>query len=287
VVATSGVQDLSGNALANFQSQFTTAASFDTSHASVVSQRPGNGATGVPLNSSIVLFVNEALNQGTIAGALHISQNGVVVNGTVQSRDNGQTIEFVPAVQWQNGALIQVFLDNTAVDTDGSPVNGYQASFRTMPDTSAIPPQVVSTSPVNGATKIPLNPVIELQYNEPLALATVNTTNVFLTDASGKVIPSTVTLDPTGELIRLVPNATLGATAYYYYDTTTGIKGVNGLAQTGLYQPYFQTGTAADNVAPTVLLVSPPDQSVNVPVNANIRVRFSKPINPLLSLIHI
>src|SRR3989442_10618132 len=47
----SGVQDLSGNALAEFQSQFTTAAAFDTSHAAVVGQRPGNGATGVPLNT--------------------------------------------------------------------------------------------------------------------------------------------------------------------------------------------------------------------------------------------
>src|SRR2546430_12270527 len=32
VVATSGVQDLSGNALANFKSSFTTAAAFDLAH---------------------------------------------------------------------------------------------------------------------------------------------------------------------------------------------------------------------------------------------------------------
>src|SRR5207302_8446011 len=75
VIVTHGAQDLSGNALADFQSTFTTAPSFDTSHASVVNQRPANGAVGVPVTSGITLFVNEALNAATVPGALHVSQN--------------------------------------------------------------------------------------------------------------------------------------------------------------------------------------------------------------------
>lgn len=103
VVATSGVQDLSGNALADFRSQFTTGAAFDTTHAQVVGQRPGSGAGGVSVSSSIVLYVNEPLNPGSVGGALHVAQNGTLMAGTVTVRDNGQTIEFVPVTPWQNG----------------------------------------------------------------------------------------------------------------------------------------------------------------------------------------
>jgi len=39
----SGETDLSGNALANYTSQFTTASAFDTTHATVVNQRPATG----------------------------------------------------------------------------------------------------------------------------------------------------------------------------------------------------------------------------------------------------
>jgi methionine-rich copper-binding protein CopC len=72
VVVTRGVTDLSGNGLVDFVSQFTTSAGFDTTHATVTSQRPGNGATGVARSSPLTLFVSEPLDPSTVAGALHV-----------------------------------------------------------------------------------------------------------------------------------------------------------------------------------------------------------------------
>ena len=179
VIVTHAVTDLSGNALADFQSQFTTAPSFDTSHGSVVNQRPGNGATGVPVTSGVTLFVNKSLNAGTVPNAVHISQNGQLVNGTVNVTNNGQTVQFTPTTALQNGALIQVFLDTTATDTSGNTVNSYQGSFTTVSDPNTTAPGVVNDIPVNGAGNVPLNAVVEVAYNETLSAATVNTTNVF------------------------------------------------------------------------------------------------------------
>ena len=168
VLVTSGVKDIAGNSLLDFRSQFTTTAAPDTTHASVIGQRPGNGAAGVSLNSSVVLFVNEPLNVNTIANAVHLSQNGTLTPGTVTTRDNGQTIEFVPASPWQNNALVQVLLDGTALDLDGATVNSYQGSFRSIPDTTNTTPSLVSTSPVNGVSGIAENAIVDLLYNEPL-----------------------------------------------------------------------------------------------------------------------
>src|SRR5215471_3898888 len=53
VVATSGVTDLSGNALTPFQSQFSTVPHADATRPSVSGQRPNNGATGVPVSTPV------------------------------------------------------------------------------------------------------------------------------------------------------------------------------------------------------------------------------------------
>src|SRR6185503_553285 len=108
VVATSDVKDLSGNSLVDFRSQFSTVAAIDTNRPQVVSQRPGNGANAVATGDRVVLFISKPMNVSTMSGALHISQNGVLVNGTTQVSGNGQVIQFTPSSPWLNNALIQV-----------------------------------------------------------------------------------------------------------------------------------------------------------------------------------
>ncbi len=280
VIVTHAVQDLSGNALADFQSQFTTAPSFDTSHASVVNQRPGNGATGVAVTSGVTLFVSKPLNAATVSNALHVSQNGQLVVGTVNVTNNGQTVEFTPAAPLQNGALIQVFLDTTATDTSGNTVNSYQGSFSTVSDPATTAPGVVNDIPVNGSGNVPLNAVVEVAYSELLSAATVNATNVTLVNNQGNApVASTVSLDTTGMVIRLVPNAALAASTTYCY-SVSGVQGANGQAAQN-FNACFVTGASSQTVAPTVVAVSPKDQLGNVPTNANIRVQFSGPIDPM------
>jgi YD repeat-containing protein len=280
VVATSAVQDLSGNALTNFTSQFTTAAAFDTAHPTVVTQRPGNAATGVPVNTSVVLYVNEQMNTATVSGALHISQNGVLVAGTTQVTDNGQTIQFTPSLPFQNSATIQVFLDSTALDTDGNSFTSYAASFTTVANLSASAPLVVSTNPANQAPGVPTNiTTIDIGFNQALNPATVNTTTVTLLK-SGTAVARTVNLLSGGTTIEITPSATLLANTSYTFQVSTGVQGTNGLAITA--QTFsFVTATGTDTNAPTVITVAPQNGLGNVGNNALVRVVFSKSLNPL------
>lgn len=280
VVATSLVQDLSGNALADFTSQFTTSTGFDFSHASVVSQRPGNGAGAVPLDNAIALFIDEPLDPGTAPGALHVVQNGVVVNGTVQVIDNNQTILFQPALSWQNSALVQVFLDSTALDADGVPLNSYQSSFQTAANANTLAPALVAANPVNGGTGVPLNALVELGYNVPLNPVTVNSNTVFLFNQFGAAVAGTISLDVSGEIVIFTPTAPLAANTFYFVEATSGIQGANGL-NAGFVFTSFTTGTAADNTGPTVTALSPASGASNVPVNGLIHLGFSEAINPL------
>jgi hypothetical protein len=280
VAVTSAVQDLSDNPLADFSSTFTTVSGFDTSRPSVVGQRPGNGANGVMATTGIVLFVTEPLDPSTIEAALHVSQNGAGVAGTVQVSTNGQTLYFQPAAPWAPNALIQVFLDTAARDPNGNRVNAYQGSFRTASDSQTTAPLVTATSPTYGATTIAPSVVVSVGYNVPLAPATVNATTVRLSGPNG-IVNAAVTLDATGRVIRVAPPAPLVQNAYYYIETYTGITSATGVAQASASWSYFYTGAASDATAPTVRSVTPPHGAVNIGDNAGITVRFSEPINPL------
>jgi hypothetical protein len=229
VVATSAVQDLSGNFLTNYSSQFTTAAAFDTSHPTVISTRPGNPATGVPVGSTVVLYVSEPMNTSTISGALHVSQNGILVAGTPLVTDSGQTIQFTPSSPFQYSATVQVFLDSTALDLDGNSLTFYQGSFTTAGNVGAAAPLMVGSSPTNLATGIPTNVVIDVGFNQALNSATVNTSTVSLLK-SGTTIPTTVTLLSGGTTIQIVPTSVLLANTTYSCQISGGVQGTNGLA---------------------------------------------------------
>jgi hypothetical protein len=83
LVVTDDVEDRSCNRPAEFSTQFTTRASFDTGQPRVVSRRPGSGASGVSVDTRVVLYTDEPLNPATGPGALFASENGFVVDGTV------------------------------------------------------------------------------------------------------------------------------------------------------------------------------------------------------------
>ena len=165
--------------------------------------------------------MNEALDATTVNQAFHVSQNGVLAQGTVKLSGSGQILEFTPAAPWQNNALIQVFLDSTALDVDGSAVNSYQGSFRTAVDTTTVAPQPVALSPFNGATGVPENTVIEVKYNEALNPNSVNANTVLLQQDFGSFafVAGTVTLDQTGTIVRFTPNAPLAANSVYLVET--------------------------------------------------------------------
>jgi len=289
VIATNEVQDLSGNRLADFRSTFTTTSGSDTSRPSVAAQRPGSGATGVGLDTSVVLYVNQTLDTSTIPGALHVTQNGVEVNGTVSVTGLDRVIEFFPDVLWEHNALIQVFLDSTARDTAGNALNNYQGSFRTLADPATQRPFVVRSSPSSGGA-IPTNAVIEIEYNEPLDSSTVNSSTVLLRQniSGAPVVDSTVSL-VRERVIRIEPAADLNASSPYFFDILNGLRDLNGQTPNSSTDPNrivvrttFNTSATADTVAADTIQTSPPDGAGNIGLNALVRLRFGgEVINPL------
>ncbi len=282
VLATSGVTDLSGNTLANFQSEFTTGAGAYSPAPRVVSQRPGNGATGVPLNGSVVLYMSEPMNALSMQAALQVSQNGVLVNGTAQVTDNGQVVQFMPSMQWQPNALIQVFLTPIAQSMGGNSLSSYAASFTTAPDLNTTAPLLVSTSPASSAVGVPTNVVIDFAFNEALDPATLTGLTVACRQ-NNNWLQTAVSLLNGGTLLQVAPRMPLAPNTWTNCLVGSGIQGVNGLVLSALSgnSVWFETGAGPDTVLPAIVTVSPPNGSSNIGDNADVHILFSKPVNPL------
>lgn len=289
VVVTNGARDLAGNPVVPFSSTFSTETSFDTARPSVITQRPGNGAQNIPVSQHIVLFISEGLNAATVSDALHVSQNGVLVNGNITVTPDGRGIEFIPNTPWAHNALIQVFLDETARDLSGNALSNYQGSFRTVADPALAGPSLLRHNLTTAAGVLPANPLPELEFSESLNPATITTTNIVLRENAGNspVIASTLSL-VDGRIVRVTPNTALKPNTTYYVQLFNGIQDLDGQLQrqdrapeTLLQNLFFTTGAVEDNTPPVVIAVSPPDGFTDVALNANIRVRFNERINPL------
>jgi hypothetical protein len=280
VVATHDVTDLSGNHLTDFRSQFTTAAATPNAAPLIVTQRPGTGATGVPQNAVITLFVNASLNTATVPGAVHVSQNGVLITGTVNVTGNGTAIEFTPSEPFDFGALVQIFVDPTVTDTFGNTMNAYSGQFTITADPATTTPAVIASSPTGTA---PLNAVADIEFNVPLDATTVNATNVQLTNNSvgGAPIPSTVTLR-TPNTIRVVPTTPLAPNTTYIIFVSNGLHSAGGIPVSSFQEAgVITTGTVTDTTAPTVIAVAPPNGQTKVGTNALLVVTFSEPVDPI------
>jgi hypothetical protein len=282
LILTNKLSDLSGNALPDYQSHFTTMPAADNTNAAVVSMRPASGATAVPVNTRIVLYVNKPLNAATVPGAMHVLANGVVVNGTVNVLDNNQAIEFVPSSTLPYGAVVQVYLDPTALDMEGDAVNGYSllGQFTLVSDPAITTPALINESPMAGQT-VPTNSIVHLQYSEPLNPAYLTSQTVYLYDQGGNVAAA-VALDTTGTVVQISPATSLKPNDSYcvFVNTTVApIYGVNGLpiASTNYC---FSTGAGSQSAAVAVASTTPPDGLANVPVNANAEIVFSAAIDP-------
>ena len=280
VVATADNTDLAGNHLAPFSSTFRTASTFDPNRPYVVTQLPTG--SGVDRTTPITLYVNKPLNTTTVSSAFYVSQNGVLVDGTVRTPGNGTAINFTPSAPFAPNAVIQVFVTSTAQDTFGNAMTPFSGSFTIAPDPTVGAPVIVRTSPSIGSVNNPLNAIIEVEFSEQLNPATVTMPanfGVYLF-GSGTAIPGALSLRNGDRTIRFVPSSPLQAGAYYYVFLQAGIQDTQG-TPLGATNFYFYLGTETDITTPTVTSVVPVNGSPNVGINASIRVAFSEPISPL------
>src|SRR5262249_402440 len=148
-----------------------------------------------------------------------------------------------------------------------------------------VAPSVINQNPFSGASNVAVNTPIMLQASEPLDPGTVNGNTLFIQDdfTFQQVVGST-TLSGEGRTINFLPSAPLAVSRTF--SVTVGFRGITDLAgnQLGcsvLCNYSFMTGTTTDVVGLSVVGVSPGNGLTGVPINAQVVVQFSEPVDDL------
>ncbi len=224
---TTGAQDLEGTALAqNFVWTFTTAAAPIVTPPTVISTIPLNAATGVPFNQAVSATFSKAMNPATISSATFaLTGPGTnAVLGLVAYAAIGNTVTFTPTANLAPNTLYTATITTGVQDLAGDAMaSNYVWTFTTGAAPDVIPPQLVSTIPLNGAANVPPTQTVSATFTEAMDPLTITTATFQLTQG-GALVPATVTYDAVNFIATLTPTAPLTISTAY---TATGNYGSN------------------------------------------------------------
>ena len=140
------------------------------------------------------------------------------------------------------------------------------------------PPTVSSVVPEHLATEVPLNSRILATFSEAMNPATITTTSFTLRQGTVTVAATTAY---TGVTATLTPADDLLPNTHYTATITTAAKDLAGNALAVDYVWTFTTGTAVDDIRPTVSSVIPEHLDLGVAINSSVTATFSEAMNPL------
>jgi hypothetical protein len=258
---TTGATDLAGNALAsNYVWTFTTGAAPNATRPTVISTIPLNGATAVPLNRTISATFSKAMSPATINSTTFTltGPGGTSVAGLVAYAAIGNTATYTPAATLAPNALFTATITTGATDLAANALaSNYVWTFTTGAASNTTRPTMISTTPLSGATVVPINQAISATFSEAMDPLTITNATFLLTTSGGGTVAATVSYDAINSIATLQPSANLASNATYVATVTNGATDLAGnpLGSGGVPNPWmFTTGTTA--VLPPVNLAT-------------------------------
>ncbi|MHC5079543.1 MAG: ice-binding family protein [Planctomycetota bacterium] len=222
----------------------------DTTPPTVAFVNPANLATDVPLNRKIAAAFSEAMDPLTLTTATFSLRQGTTpVSGAVATA--GTMATFTPAGNLMADTLYTATVGIGTRDLAGNALkNTYVWTFITGTTSDITLPTVVSVSPVNLATNVPISRAITATFSEaidPLSLTTASFTLKLGTT------PVTGTVACAGTVATFMPAGDLASSATYTAEMTTGVEDLAGNALASNYVWDFTTGAAATVLTPVAL----------------------------------
>lgn len=284
---TSGIKDATGNTFNNYGVYLYTELNANTTPPTVVAANPPANATNVGTNVIPQLEFSTDMNQNTESGMV-VSTGGNPVAGTWSWNSYpygspywgpGNVLTFTPTAPLAANTTYMVSYGAPLADTAGNALTAGSFTFTTGSgaDTSY---NYSGSDFTTGLTNVGTNFTPRMNYTKPVNPLDINTSTLLLyNNDSGKYIQGTVTLAPNGLSATFTPQYPLLPNTYYRFYQSGGNYDMDGNYMYGV-NDYFTTGAGQDTTPPVVASVSPADGSGSVPLNAQVIVHFSAPVDP-------
>ena len=238
----------------------------------VVSTNPNSNATLVPLNQVISATFNEKMDPASFSQA-SFAINGTALKasipGIVSYNATDSTMSFTPTGRLALHTSYECIVKATVKDLRG---NFLQTDYRWVFSTGpVVDPIVTLTDPINNATNVATNKIINATFSIPMDPSTITSSTFTImagtTPVSGAVTYAGLIATFTGNLL---PGTVYTATI------TTGAMNADGTPLQANYVWTFTTG-----IPPTVVSTDPTNNATGVVLNKIVRANFSIPLNAL------
>jgi hypothetical protein len=248
----------------------------------VISTVPANLAVNVPINQALSATFSVAMTPATInATTFTLAGPGTTpVTGTVAYVAAGSTATFTPSAPLAYNTVYTATITTGAENLAGTPLTQNYVWTFTTGAAVAVPPTVISTIPVAGATNVPANQAVSATFSVPMNPATINSTTFTLTGPGTTPIAGLVAYAAVGNMLTFTPTANLLANTLYTATITTGAQNLAGTGLANNYVWTFTTG-APVIVPPEIVSTLPANAATNVPLTQSVSATFTEAMNPL------
>ena len=144
----------------------------------------------------------------------------------------------------------------------------------TFQETTGVCPEVVRTTPFDGATSIPLDQLIQATFNTDLDPATINA-SVFKLEA-GAAVSGDFSYDSATRTMRFLPDSLLAENTTYRGTISRSIQDAKGNL---MQQDYVWTFSTGDVLSPMIICADPVNNAANVVITKIVKVCFSEPMD--------
>jgi len=220
---------------------FKTVTTTDTTRPTVTPIYPASGATNIPVDSSISALFSEDMDISTVVSPATSITISPAVSGTISYDEKEAT--FQPSSLLSPNTVYTVTILNTVKDTAGNAMlQNYIWSFKTVnPD--SIPPQVVSTIPVEGTTGVSTTTTLKIVFNEAMLASTITSANFTVSGGTW----STPAFDGDRTVTLTLSSGSLAYSTNYTVTVSTGVKDLAGNSMASAYYMHF---TTIQNITP-------------------------------------
>ena len=282
--------DAAGNSYAGISS--TTALSFtsqDTGNPYLTSTTPAHQATGIAINTNIVLNFSE--NVDVESGNITIKKTSddtsvetIDVTGNTVTGSGSTQITINPSSNLDEITSYYLIIDATAFDdASGNSFGGISSkttyNFSTVDNTN---PTLSSSAPADNATGVGRKADIFLTFSEAVDVESGNITIKKTSDDD-----TFETIDVTGNkvtgsgstIIKINPSNTFASgTEYYILIDATAFDDAAGNSYAGISSTTALSFTSKDTVKPYLTSTVPAHLATDIATNANIVLNFSETV---------
>ena len=240
----------------------------------VDSTSPADGVVDVAVNQTLTATFSETLNCATVTASTFTvaGRGGTPVPGVVSC--SGTLATFMPAGVLASNTLYTATLTTGITDAEGDPLAGnFVWRF-----TTALPPVVSSTSPLSGATGVPINqPSISATFSQAINCATVTLSTFTVTGPGATPVAGTIAC--SGSTAVFTASSNFAINTIYTATITTGVTNGAGATLAGNFVWSFKTGPGP-SVIPAVISTYPANLATGVPISRKMTAAFNVAMDP-------